>query len=160
MIDYFMKEIQAGLHKNHMELPVPLEVLVLCGQMDPYEIDYERIKHFDNREFFQALFICLLKRFPEKENYDAWSAHMERLGKEEFQRKAVFSIARSMECKEKKTYIVNYPQLIEEGIPQRRESYSYGIYLYQRYHSVYMRLPAGVRRIVKKLLKEIILKRA
>lgn len=152
MLEESIRTIENNLAAHGKTLPVDSNLLLLCSEMDSFAVDYQKLKHLGNLEFFQAMYICLFKRFPDKMAYDNSKESISNLDQETFQKIMIPPLISSYECRVKATYVVNCPWLVEGN--SNPKYLTRGERIYQKYHTRYMKLPRWMRKVLKKLLKK------
>lgn len=148
------------LENHKMDKPVSDVIYRLYLEMIPGEVDYLKIKALPNEDFFQAAFLCLLKRMPTEEDYLCWKSEISTKDTEAFQKRLLEALLGSEEAQIKNAGIKNCGLLFENKKIENEKTNPSGRrkQVYDFLRRIYKLLPMQIRAPLKRYFKEVFLK--
>ena len=128
------------------------EILQMFVTQDLTAVDYLALKDLDNEDFLFAIYLTMCRRCPSETDLAVYQEKTGKMDREQFQSMLIRNVACSSEVVEKGTWLDHY-SLYKKYDPSsmlRNRSLAKSR-LYEPLHSIYMKLPIGLRILAKKV---------
>ena len=124
----------------------------LCDtSSSPQLVDVSKYLEFENRTFFQAVFVAAFKRLPEDKEVQKWYEHME-LPKEKFQEEFLRYVANSSVVAINHIQLINNPYFSHKrGLKYKAIGALYGLTDKSSLREFGKKLPAPIQKIIRKV---------
>ena len=128
------------------------EILQMFVTQDPAAVDYLALKDLDNEDFLFAIYLTMCRRCPSDTDLAVFRSKAQKMEREAFQSMMIETVARSSEVAEKGAWLDHYSLYKKYDPSSMLRSRSLAkSRLYEPLHSIYMKLPIGLRILAKKV---------
>ena len=143
--------VAENLEQANIEFGYKKSTFLCDTSSSPRLVDVSKYLEFDNRTFFQAVFVAGFKRLPEEKEVQRWYEHM-KLPREVFQKEFLTHVANSSVVAINHIELINNPYFSHKrGLKYKVMGTLYGLTDKSALREFGKKLPAPIQRIIRKV---------
>lgn len=133
------------------EMEYKKSTFLLTVKSHPQEVRVADFLELNNPEFFQAIYVAVMKRLPEQKVIREWEDKLE-LPKEQFQREVLLSLSKSSVVAINHIHFVENPYFIQNrGLKYKSLGVLYGLTDKSSLREFGKKLPDPIQQIIRKI---------